>query len=242
MKERYRVSIFGAARVGKTEIINRFCYENNKKQKHSKSSRHQHNKGKKLKEFQMEKYVPTIEDFYVQMFDFSGVSLPLEIVDTCGTEQFPAMRKLNIERSQLVILVYDVTRDDTIYEAIRLYHITRSIHPVSSGIIIMFVGAKIDLLESVKKNPIVEKFTEENTDIWLRLVFCSAKTGFNINKIFKIGFDPILPEITANEELKRKLQISHSSDEEPVSPLIKHRSNDKGSNRSFFGATFHKER
>lgn len=235
MKENYRVSIFGAAHVGKTEIVNRFCYENQisrgkKANKNSGKNPNRHyskNKNSKRKEFEMKKYTPTIEDFHLQTFDFYGVSLSLEIVDTCGTEQFPAMRKLNIERSQLVILVYDMTRDETIYEAIRLYQIVRSIHPVSSGITVMLVGAKADLLGRSNNSLIIEEFAQQNTDIWLRLLFCSAKTGFNINKIFKIGFETILPEITANEELKKMVQQSTSIDDEPVSPLVKTTPQDK---------------
>jgi GTPase SAR1 family protein len=41
----------------------------------------------------MERYDPTIEDFYRKEIDVDGQHCSLEILDTAGTEQFVAMRE-----------------------------------------------------------------------------------------------------------------------------------------------------
>lgn len=97
-----RVSLFGAGGVGKTKFVNRIMYNK-----------------------YTETYVPTIEEYYETIEEYAGVRLILEVVDTSGTEQFPAMRKYNIHKSNLVLLFYDVTNSSSVDEVKRLYKICR---------------------------------------------------------------------------------------------------------------------
>jgi len=48
----------------------------------------------------VEKYDPTIEDFYRKEADIDGEPAVLEILDTGGTEQFASMRDLYIKNGQ----------------------------------------------------------------------------------------------------------------------------------------------
>ena len=45
----------------------------------------------------LEKYNPTIEDYYRKEVDINGIPAVLEILDTAGIEQFSSMRDLYIK-------------------------------------------------------------------------------------------------------------------------------------------------
>ncbi|KAK6009436.1 Ras family protein, partial [Ostertagia ostertagi] len=49
----------------------------------------------------IEKYDPTIEDFYRKEIEVDGQPCVLEILDTAGTEQFSSMRDLYIKNGQV---------------------------------------------------------------------------------------------------------------------------------------------
>lgn len=85
-KEQRRIVVMGAAKVGKSCIVHKFLYD----------------------QFRT-KYSRTIEDLHVADYNTSnGASLTLEILDTTGSYQFPAMRALSISNANAFILVYSV--------------------------------------------------------------------------------------------------------------------------------------
>ena len=59
----------------------------------------------------VEKYDPTIEDFYRKEIVIYNSSTVLEILDTAGTEQFASMRDLYIKNGQGYILMYSITNN-----------------------------------------------------------------------------------------------------------------------------------
>uniref|UniRef100_A0A0M3ISH9 GTP-binding protein Di-Ras2 n=1 Tax=Ascaris lumbricoides TaxID=6252 RepID=A0A0M3ISH9_ASCLU len=84
----YRVAVFGAGGVGKSSIVMRF-----------------------VKGTFNENYVPTIEDTYRQVISCNQKNVcTLEITDTTGSHQFPAMQRLSISKGNAFVLVYSVTR------------------------------------------------------------------------------------------------------------------------------------
>ncbi|XP_057293619.1 GTP-binding protein Di-Ras2-like [Hydractinia symbiolongicarpus] len=194
IKKTFRLSVFGAAEVGKSKFIGRFI-----------------NRDKYT-----DTYVPTIEDFYETLYDFKGVSLNIEIVDTSGTEQFPAMRRLNINKSDLVFLMYDVTEISTVLEVARLYDIVRT----ESLCPIVIIGAKADKLPDIYgyQNTTITRFMTAQKDHALFHVLCSAKTGFKIDRPFEIGFQDLIPNIDAIIDLllvrKDEIKVSHTEVDE----------------------------
>lgn len=85
-KEQRRIVFMGGANVGKTSIIKKFLFD----------------------QF-TPKHRRTVEDFYLADFNLSdGASLTLEILDTTGSYEFPAMRDLAISKAHAFVLVYSV--------------------------------------------------------------------------------------------------------------------------------------
>lgn len=61
----------------------------------------------------IEKYDPTIEDFYRKEIEVDCSPSVLEILDTAGTEQFASMRDLYIKNGQGFILVYSLVNQQS---------------------------------------------------------------------------------------------------------------------------------
>lgn len=68
-----------------------------------------------------ESYVPTIEDTYRQVISSNKNVCTLQITDTTGSHQFPAMQRLNITKGHAFMLVYSVTSKQSMEELIPIY-------------------------------------------------------------------------------------------------------------------------
>lgn len=79
-------------------------------------------------------------------FNVAGVRLTLDILDTSGSYEFPAMRALCMQSADAFILVYDITDADSFAEVRALrdqIHETKQ----STAVPIVVVGNKKDLAE-----------------------------------------------------------------------------------------------
>ncbi|XP_017486256.1 PREDICTED: ras-related protein Rap-2a, partial [Rhagoletis zephyria] len=161
---RHKIVVMGAAKVGKTSIITQFLYNT----------------------FST-KYKRTIEEMHQGNFSIAGVSLTLDILDTAGSYEFPAMRALSISSADAFILVYDVTEAST-FEEVRM--IRDQIHETkaTSAVPIVVVGNKIDLVAEREDARKVEYATTESvvTLDWENgFVEASAAKNENITQVFK---------------------------------------------------------
>jgi DIRAS family GTP-binding Ras-like protein 2 len=94
----YRVVVFGAAGVGKSSLVQRFVRGTFK-----------------------DTYVPTIEDTYRQIISNNKVVCTLQITDTTGSHQFPAMQRLNIQKGHAFVLVYSIAMKQSLEELKGIY-------------------------------------------------------------------------------------------------------------------------
>jgi len=118
---RHKIVVMGAAKVGKSAIINQFLYN-----------------------IFIPKYKRTVEEMHHGDFNVSGRHLTLDILDTSGSYEFPAMRDLSIKSADAFILVYNVNDCNTFLEIKTL----RSQILSTKGVVpIVIVGNKIDLVE-----------------------------------------------------------------------------------------------
>lgn len=97
-KEEHRIVVMGSARVGKSSIISQFLYD----------------------KF-LPRYRETIEELHRGEYELpDGASLTLDILDTSGAFQFPAMRALSISTAGAFLLVYSVDSEESWEEVVRL--------------------------------------------------------------------------------------------------------------------------
>ena len=125
----------------------------------------------------------------------NGKKLGLKITDTPGQERFRSLIKNFYKKSDIIILIYDVT-DKNSFENIKGFYegIKKE---TSEEIPIIVLGNKIDLEGRKVTKEQGEKLAKE-----LGMIFfeSSAKTGENINEIF----NKIIEKYDDNENLKGK--------------------------------------
>lgn len=88
--ERVRLVTLGGPNVGKSSIVKRFLFNTFS-----------------------DKYKPTVEDLYSHEYDFGQLTLKVDILDTAGDLQFPAMRRLSIATAHAFLIVYSVNNRES---------------------------------------------------------------------------------------------------------------------------------
>uniref|UniRef100_A0A1B6LP44 GTP-binding protein Rhes n=1 Tax=Graphocephala atropunctata TaxID=36148 RepID=A0A1B6LP44_9HEMI len=157
---RHKVVVMGAAKVGKSSLITQFLYGTFS-----------------------DKYKRTVEEMHQGDFCVQGVGLTLDILDTSGAFEFPAMRALSISSADAFILVYSVA-DAASFEEARV--IRELILETKGGAVpIVVVGNKIDLAD--EKREVAMEMTESVVTVdWENgFVEASAKENINVSKVFK---------------------------------------------------------
>ena len=158
-KEQHRVVMMGAARVGKSSIISQFLYEK-----------------------YLARYKETIEELHRGEYELpDGASLTLDILDTSGSYEFPAMRELSILKSKAFLLVYAVDDEDSWNEIAKLREQIISIRGADVPIVI--VGNKIDSPDRKVPSQVTESIAIFDWECGY--AECSAKENIGILTVFK---------------------------------------------------------
>ncbi|NWR74814.1 DIRA2 protein, partial [Centropus unirufus] len=156
----YRVVVFGAGGVGKSSLVLRF-----------------------VKGTFRESYIPTIEDTYRQVISCDKSICTLQITDTTGSHQFPAMQRLSISKGHAFILVYSITSRQSLEELKPIYEQICQIKGDIENIPIMLVGNKND----ENQNREVESSEGEAMAKKWKCAFMetSAKMNHNVKELFQ---------------------------------------------------------
>ncbi|XP_015794590.1 transcription factor mef2A-like [Tetranychus urticae] len=110
-KDKYRLVVMGASKVGKTAIIKRFLYD---------AFPADHN--------------PTVEELHKSEYEIKGIgTVAVEILDTSGTFSFPAMRRLAINSGSAFILVYAINDKESFDEVTSLREMIAKTKGSSNG-------------------------------------------------------------------------------------------------------------
>ncbi|KRX18275.1 GTP-binding protein [Trichinella nelsoni] len=175
LKNQYRLVVLGSRSTGKSCIVNRFLNGS----------------------FQ-ECYIPTIENFHRKLYRIHGQFYQLDILDTSGNAPFPATRRLSILTGDLFLLVFSVNNTDSYEEVLQLCEQIRTIRATlddsrkGGGLRLSLIIAanKIDLLDQPRSSnsemvdmEAAERLFSSTSDCVL--IRCSAKTGQNIDQLFK---------------------------------------------------------
>nr|XP_019543980.2 GTP-binding protein Di-Ras2-like [Aedes albopictus] len=158
----YRVVVFGAGGVGKSSLVLRF-----------------------IKGTFRESYIPTIEDTYRQVISCNKNICTLQITDTTGSHQFPAMQRLSITKGHAFILVYSVCSKQSLEELKPIWSLVRELKGEEiSQIPVMLVGNKCDEPEELREVTNIEGQTEAAT--WgISFMETSAKENHNVTELFQ---------------------------------------------------------
>ncbi|XP_017882351.1 ras-related protein Rap-1 [Ceratina calcarata] len=156
---RHKIVVMGAAKVGKSAIINQFLYNTF-----------------------TPKYKRTVEEMHHGDFNVAGIHLTFDILDTSGSYEFPAMRDLSIKSADAFILVYDVHDASTFLEVKTL---RAQILSTKGTVPIVVVGNKVDVID--KEYEVDSESTREMVTMkWENgFVEASAKENLNVSQIFK---------------------------------------------------------
>ncbi|KAL0277119.1 UNVERIFIED_CONTAM: hypothetical protein PYX00_004508 [Menopon gallinae] len=157
----YRVVVFGAGGVGKSSLVLRF-----------------------VKGTFKESYIPTIEDTYRQVISCNKNICTLQITDTTGSHQFPAMQRLSISKGHAFILVYSVTSRQSLEELKPIWEVIKEMKGAElANIPVMLVGNKCDETENREVDTSVG---ETQAQAWgSSFMETSAKTNHNVKELFQ---------------------------------------------------------
>ncbi|XP_055607874.1 ras-related protein Rap-2b-like [Uranotaenia lowii] len=160
-KERHRVTMMGAARVGKSSIISQFLYEK-----------------------YLSRYKQTIEEMHRGEYELpDGSCLTLDILDTSGSYQFPAMRALSINTSNAFLLVFAVDDEETWFEVERLRE--QIVAARGARVPIVVVANKSDIPEEYQKVSLRLAQAKASLEWGCGYAECSAKNNEGILTVFK---------------------------------------------------------
>ncbi|EMP24136.1 GTP-binding protein Di-Ras1 [Chelonia mydas] len=155
----YRVVVFGAGGVGKSSLVLRF-----------------------VKGTFRDTYIPTIEDTYRQVISCDKSVCTLQITDTTGSHQFPAMQRLSISKGHAFILVFSVTSKQSLEELKPIYQQILQIKGSVDSIPIMLVGNKCDETQREVETKEGEAVAKEWKCAFMET---SAKMNYNVKELFQ---------------------------------------------------------
>lgn len=164
MSVNHKIVFIGDSSVGKTSIINQYIYG-------SVTPDHQ----------------PTIGiDFFAKSLKIDNKSIRLQIWDTAGQEKFRTLSRQFYRNVDGVILVYDITRKETLTH-IDDYWIQQLTENATDSYQIILVGNKSDLKNDCDPNNLVT--TEMGQELARKhsamFVEASAKTADHVQNAFE---------------------------------------------------------
>lgn len=162
--KRRRIVFLGSGKVGKTSLIRRF-----------------------LDNTYNDKYRPTVEDLFTREYEVNGRLLSIEIMDTSGSYNFPAMRRICIGKASAFVLT--CAQDDPYsFEYVKeLLHQIKEERADYDELPLVIAVNKIDLPRDARK------IADEDIDAWLHeeslpltaLVYTSAKDEDGVWTVFE---------------------------------------------------------
>ena len=181
-----KIGLLGNSGVGKTSLIRRFVvdkYEDN--------------------------FISTIGvDYFDKELIINNKKIKLLIQDSSGQERFRSISKNYYKNVNGMIFVFDVTNSESFNEGIK-YWLTECDNEIKDCKKIL-VGNKIDLREDMRgiNQEKAQKFAESKQ---MKYFETSAKTGTNVNIIFKELVELILRDLKVEEGTKNNKLLGNKN-------------------------------
>lgn len=161
-EQRYRLVVLGAGQVGKSSII-----------------------GRLLRQDFTDSYRATVEDLHCRDYNVNGSTVKVDILDTAGNLEFPAMRRLSISTAHAFLLVYSVTDQKSFDEVRQLWDQIKEQKPNYRDLPCVIAGNKVDLPERDRQ------VSTDEVEAWAAVegiasavIEVSAKDGTDVLNIF----------------------------------------------------------
>ncbi|ALC41550.1 CG30158 [Drosophila busckii] len=135
-----------------------------------------------------DKYRATVEDLYNREYDLGGVTLKVDILDTSGDMQFPAMRRLSIATAHAFMLVYATTSAPSFQCVKQCFEEIREQRADFQDIPIVIAGNKADLANThreVRHEEVTDWVFCELPRLRAKVLECSAKEDTSVTELFK---------------------------------------------------------
>ena len=170
----YRIIFFGDGGVGKTQIINIY--------------------NKKL--FQNEHFPTFSLDFQIKTININGKKTNIHCIDTEGSSKDFSEKtgKSFIKKADAFILVYDITSVQSFNNLYQYYDnfkfALNDLEEKYNQKFVYIVGNKLDLrtTRAVNENDAINLATKYNA----KYIECSAKNGYNVDRLFEYIIQDIL--------------------------------------------------
>ena len=208
--ERHRIVVFGAGRVGKTAIVNRFL----------------------LGTFP-EHYKQTVEDLHCREYDIKGAILKVDILDTSGELAFPAMRRLSISTAHAFILVYSINNTDSFEVVKQIWEQIKEQRSNYQDLPCVFVGNKDDLDNKREVDYDTAQAWARSEGMESAFMEVSAKMNRDIHIIFHKLLDQAnIPELRKLEPILKRRLSANSGHMSGVRDRLRIQEEGKGLSRS----------
>ncbi|EDW72644.1 uncharacterized protein Dwil_GK17067 [Drosophila willistoni] len=157
-----KVIFVGDCSVGKTAIVNRFCYD----------------------KFQSN-YKATIGvDFELENFNILGHNFSLEMWDTAGQERFKCIAGAYYRNANVIVVTYDMSKRDSLDSA-KKWLASALNYNTSTRPLIFLVGTKSDLLTKEEFMRMERLAITVANDIQAEYWSLSARSGFKVTEFFQ---------------------------------------------------------
>ncbi|XP_038067016.1 dexamethasone-induced Ras-related protein 1-like [Patiria miniata] len=192
----YRLVVMGPSRVGKTALISMF-----------------------LRGQVSPIYYPTVENCHTWQMSQGGRQCHLDIIDTSGSKDFPAMYKLYISTAQIFVLVHSLEDPQSFEEVLRILEEINRERP-GEQIPIFVIGNKSD-----RPRPIgmcsaeAELLLIDYMDV-VRYTECNSRNRYSVDSVFAQITDVVFGSFRCVNGQREDL-MSTSSDKKCKGGLLK---------------------
>ncbi|XP_033728768.1 dexamethasone-induced Ras-related protein 1-like [Pecten maximus] len=137
------------------------------------------------------KYTQTVEDLYDQNVSIDGERFIIEFLDTSGSIEFPAMRRLAIRKANAFMLVFNIDNEESFAEMKQTWREIKNSRDDHKDIPCIVIGNKQDR-ENYREVEYFEALNwADNNGLEGMMLEVSSKTGENIDNIFMKLFKQI---------------------------------------------------
>lgn len=140
---------------------------------------------------------PTIgAAFMSKEINFNGVQHELKIWDTAGQEVYRGLAPMYYRSASIAFIVFDITKSES-YNSVK-YWIEQLKDSSSGETIAIIVGNKVDVDNN--RTVSTQDASKYASDSGAKYIEVSARTGFNIERMFQLGVKCFLSKKTNGDD------------------------------------------